>query len=272
MTELFLVLGVVALSIALRTFDQPLLRRLGAVGVLAASFLALYLPTGSILAGLAGVATWFLLPWVELLTRIRRLRMPLSKSLEKQPPPGSGRFPDLGGLTAEIEEEGFEHVCDTGWDWDGSKQFFRVFYHEEERLQAAICFTEQDRFAWAFFSITSRCEDGRSFRTSNLPFASPMKVAPEVILHRDPKIERFAHLLDEHRFWMDAMAFDPEHFVDEDPERIPELIEEETGRQIRHNLDAGLISLAETAETFRYSWRGLCYLYVQLVKDMVKLS
>jgi hypothetical protein len=29
---------------------------------------------------------------------------------------------------------------------------------------------------------------------------------------------------------------------------------------------------AESAETVRYSWRGLLYLYFQLVKDMVKMS
>ena len=32
-----------------------------------------------------------------------------------------------------------------------------------------------------------------------------------------------------------------------------------------------LIEPGETAETVRYSWRGLFYLYFQLVKDMVRM-
>ncbi len=41
--------------------------------------------------------------------------------------------------------------------------------------------------------------------------------------------------------------------------------------QVDHNLDRGLIKLSGNG-TFRYSWRGLCYLWMQSVKDMVRLS
>ena len=56
-------------------------------------------------------------------------------------------------------------------------------------------------------------------------------------------------------------------------EDLPGLIERETSEQIRHNLDCGLIAKSkEDPETFRYSWRGLFFLYRQVVKDMVKLT
>lgn len=272
MTNLLIVAGVLVLSFALRTSGLRILRKVGALGVLGATFLAFYFFTDSIAAGIVGVLLWFLLPWVELLTRIRRLRLPIGKVLEREAPPGNSRFPELTELTEEIEAEGFEYAADTGWDWDGMHQFYRLFYHAENREQAAICLTEQDGMSWVALTLTSRHPRGTTYRTTNLPFSSPMKTAPEVSLRQAPDCDSFAALLEVHRYWMEGLAFVPEDFIAEDPEQLAGLIEQETGRQIRHNLDAGLIKPGEAAGTFRYSWRGLVYLYCQLVKDMVRMS
>jgi len=271
MFELLVIFGVLVFSFALRTFRHRYIRKLGALGILAATFLAFYFPTDSIAAGVGGLLIWFLLPWVELLTRIRRLRLPVDKRLEKQTPPGAARFPALEEMTSEVEDLGFEHVTDSGWDWDGLHQFYRIFYHEQTRENAAICLTEQDGVSWGFINVTSRHHDGRIFRTTNVPFSSPMKTAPDVSLRQEPEAKNFHDLHLEHQLWMGALAFETEDFVDEEPEDLPGLIEEETGRQIKYNLENGLIRLAEKAGTFRYSWRGLFYLYFQLVKDMVRM-
>lgn len=272
MTELFIILGVVVLSFALRSFSNRFLRKLGALGILAATFLVFYFPTKNVLAGVAGLLIWFLLPWVELLTRIRRLRLPINKTLEKQSPPGHGRFPALHEMTEEVEEEGFEYVIDSGWDWDGMNQFYRIFYKADSREQAAICLTEQEGLSWACMTLTSRTSDGTVYRTTNVPFSSPMKNAPDVNLNQQPFAEAFPELHKEHRAWIQRLGLEESDFICEDPETLPGLIEQETGRQIKHNLEAGLIRLADKAGTFRYSWRGLFYLYFQLVKDMVKMS
>jgi len=271
MTELLIVLGVVVASFALRTFPNRLLGKLGALGILVASFLAIYFPTGNIWAGIAGMSVWFLLPWVEILTRIRKLRLPLSQKLEKQAPPGNRRFPALNELTSEIEGAGFDYVSDNGWEWDGTSQFFRIFYKENQRVEAAICFTEQEHVSWVYVSLTSRHKDGRSFRTSNLPFNNPMKVPPEVILRREPEVASFEDLAGIHQTWMEGLGFSPENFKEENPEEFPQMIEEETGRQIKYNQEFGLISAGEVENTVRYSWRGLFFLYFQLIKDMVRM-
>jgi hypothetical protein len=271
MTEILIVLGVVVFSFALRSFSIRVLRKVGALGILAATFLAFYFPTGSISSGVGGLLIWFLLPWVELLTRIRRLRLPVDKRLESQPPPGASRFPAFSDMTSEVEDEGFEYASDSGWDWDGMNQFYRIFYHSETREQAAICLTEQEGISWGCLNLTSRHRDGTTYRTTNVPFSSPMKTAPDVRMRQVPSAELFGELLAEHRSWMKRLGHEREDFVEETPEDLPELIERETGRQIRHNLDSGLIRLADKAGTFRYSWRGLFYLYFQLVKDMVKM-
>ena len=171
MTSLFIVLGVLVLGFALRTFSSPWARRLGALCVLSASCLAIYFLTGSYLAGASAILAWFLLPWIELLTRIRKLRLPMRKTLDHQPPPSSRRFPHLNEFTDEIEALGFEYVEDAGWRWDDLQQFFRLFYHDGEKTQAAICLNEQREMAFVFVSLTSRSEDGRIFRTWNFPFA-----------------------------------------------------------------------------------------------------
>lgn len=271
MTQLFIVLGVLVLSFALRSFQVRFLGKLGALGILAATFLAFYFSTGSIAAGVGGLFIWFLLPWVELLTRVRAMRLPINKELEQKSPPGSSRFPAFSEMTDEVEEEGFEYISDSGWDWDGMNQFYRIFYNEEEREQAAICLTEQDDVSWGCFTLSSRLPDGSIFRTTNVPFSSPMKSAPHVTLRQEPFAEAFGEMLASHRLWINGLGYTSDDFVAEDTGEFLALIEKETDQQIRHNIDLGLIRFAETAETFCYSWKGLFYLYFQLVKDMVKM-
>ena len=55
-----------------------------------------------------------------------------------------------------------------------------------------------------------------------------------------------------------------------DPEEIENSIEVEMRRQVDHNLAAGLIELTSDGH-FRYSMRGLLFLWGQFVKDMVRL-
>ncbi|MCB1230681.1 MAG: hypothetical protein KDN19_10465 [Verrucomicrobiae bacterium] len=273
MTQLLIVLGVIVLAMALRSFGHPVVRKAGAVAILVATYLAGWFATASHVAGVAAVLMWFLLPWIELLTRIRKLRLPMRKSLHHQSPPNARRFPNLGDFTDEIEKEGFEYAEDAGWEWDELKQFFRIFYSEEAKTQAAICLNEQQGMAFVFVSLTSRAEDGRIFRTWNFPFSYTLKMAPEIQVNRVPNAESFAALLKHHREFIERSGVAFENLIDENPEALPELMETETHQQIRHNLDRGLIEECDQEpDRVRYSWRGLFYLYGQLVKDMVKLS
>src|SRR5438309_8541966 len=139
---LLLTLGVAVLSIALRSYQTSTAQKAGAAGILAASFLALYFITGSIAWGVAGALSWLFLPWLEILTRIRALRLPKEKQLRPKSPPSSDNFPTLNDITREIENEGFVHVNDAGWDWEDYRQFFRLFYKDEDHAQATICLNE----------------------------------------------------------------------------------------------------------------------------------
>ena len=80
------------LSVALRSFESQALFRIGTLGFVATSFLAGWLLGGSLTLGAVFASTWFLLPWLEILTRVRRLRLPLHRALQKCPPPPHNKF------------------------------------------------------------------------------------------------------------------------------------------------------------------------------------
>src|SRR5215467_4320314 len=114
---LLLTLGVAVLSVGLRTFHNSYAQKAGALGILAATFLAVYFATGNLVWGLVAAVGWLFLPWLEILTRIRALRLPKEKQLRAKSPPSADTFPALSEITREIEDEGFVHVRDAGWDW-----------------------------------------------------------------------------------------------------------------------------------------------------------
>ncbi|MDQ6808141.1 MAG: hypothetical protein M3Z64_01745, partial [Verrucomicrobiota bacterium] len=98
---LFLTLGVAVLSVALRSYQTSLAQKIGALGILASTFLGIYFITGSWILGLAAALAWLFLPWLEILTRIRALRLPKEKALRPKSPPSTDVFPTLNEITRE---------------------------------------------------------------------------------------------------------------------------------------------------------------------------
>src|SRR5205814_1346091 len=72
---LLLTLGVAVLSVGLRTFHNSYAQKAGALGILAATFLAVFFATDHWICGLVAALAWLFLPWLEILTRIRALRI-----------------------------------------------------------------------------------------------------------------------------------------------------------------------------------------------------
>jgi hypothetical protein len=266
-----LTLGVVVAGLGFRSFDHPFLRKAGALCFLGATYLAGLALTGSHWVGGVAVAAWFFLPWLEILTRIRHLRLPLDKTLKSAFPPSSDRFPQLREMTAEIEQCGFEKVEDTSFEWDGSRQFMRLFHHPEERVQATISLLEQGSLAVAWVSASSRLPDGRTWTTWNYPFSHTMMLAPETRLQAVTEVDSFDALLAAHREYLMAEGVLTEHLEATDPSAFAEIIRKETRRQVDHNLDQGVITLSGEG-TFRYSFRGYLFLWRQFLRDMVRLS
>jgi hypothetical protein len=271
LSDFLLILGVAVLSLSLRCFPSAFLQKLGALGILTTSFLIGQFITGSWVGGALCAATWFFLPWFDLLTRIRRLTLPQERALKHRPPPNSEIFPALRELTEEVEEEGFEHVDDVGWEWDEYQQFFRIFYKEDERVQATICLIEQHDIAFYFVSLSSRGQDGTIWTTWNYPFSYSLKLVPQWRVNRMRGEQSFLQMAESHRHFLRQNDVSTATLADLSPEQIHEEIQKDLRSQISHNLAKGVLRKNEAGEV-QYSWWGLFYLWLQFLRDIVRLS
>ena len=267
---LFLTLGVAVLSVALRSYQTSFAQKAGALGILISTFLALYFATGSWIFGLAGALGWLFLPWVEILTRIRALRLPKEKTLRPKSPPSSEVFPTLNEITREIENEGFAHINDAGWDWEDYRQFFRLFYKEEDRAQATICLNEQNDLSFYYLRISSRAKDGIIWTTWNYPLSYGLKLTPQFRINRQRPDQSFWQLYQSHREYLRLHQVETSVINAMDEDRIQMEMEKDLRDQIEHNIQKGVLKPADEGEV-RYSWRGMIYLWCQFLLDLVRL-
>jgi hypothetical protein len=268
-SSFLLVLGVGVLTLALRSFRHPVLQKLGVFGLLATSFLAGYYLAGSAAAGVACAASWLLLPWLEILTRIRRLRMPMERILRHRAPPPEDSFPALPELTNEIEMEGFAHVDDAGWDWEDHQQFFRLFHREKDHTLAAICLIEQFETAFYYLSLSSRGKDGRIWTTWNYPFANSLMSVPQLKVNRLRSDRAFPDLAASHGAFLQKNSVTVTDLAPVDPETMQEEIQKDLRAQVAFNLNKGLLARTDDGGV-RYSWRGWFYLWLQFMRDIIR--
>ena len=271
MQAFLIVLASLIIGVALRSCRTLFLRKLGALTFLVSSFLAFYFGFGSICAGILGAALWFFLPWFDLLTRIRRMKLPLINRLDLSNPPSADHFPNAARLVREIEDAEYDHVTDSGWNWSGMQQYFRFFWNPEAKSVAAVCLCEHEQVAFAFVTISSRAPDGRSIHTTNYPFSPTLKHAPGAHWDHLP-CERncFEAIFTDHVKHLEKLKIDRNQLLMPDPDEVLEQVEQEMRNQIDHNLECGLIKLTDDRH-FQYSTKGLFYLWLQSVKDMIRL-
>jgi len=270
-SNLLLVAGIFVLSLALRSVTNPIIHRIGTLGVLFTSFLVGWLLIGELWIGVALAFSWLLLPWLEILTRVRRMRIPFDRRLKDRTPPNRMAFPNLSELTDAIEGADFEYLDDIGWDWDNYSQFFRIFGDEKKGTQAAICLIEQDELAFFYLSISSRMEDGTVYMTWNYPFSYALKTPPRLKLNRVGGELDFQALLREHASFLEAQGRKPDEAKLQTPEEIRSEIENDIRTQMRFNIDRGLLE-REGKDLIRYSIRGMLFLWLQFLRDFVRLS
>ena len=269
--HLFIIAAVATLSAAFRSFSHPALQKLGAICILVTSFLIGWFATGLPAVGAICAGSWLLLPWLEILTRIRKLRLPLEKNLRHRSPPSRDTFPALQDLTDEVEDEKFDYVDDAGWDWDDYQQYFRLFYREKERTQASICLIDQNNVAFYYISISSRARNGTIWTTWNYPFSYSLKLAPGWRVNRMRSDQTFLEMHESHKDWLRRNGVPLEDLEALEPDNIPGEIQRDLRAQVAHNIAAGV--LEKTVEgQIRYSWRGMLFIWFQFLRDLVRLS
>jgi hypothetical protein len=267
---LLMTLGVFVLSIALRSYQTSFAQKAGALGILTASFLAVYFITGSFAWGVVGALSWLFLPWLEILTRIRALRLPKEKRLRPKSPPSSDVFPTFNDISHEIESEGFAHVTDAGWDWEDYRQFFRLYYKEEDRSQATICLNEQHDLSFYYLRISSRAKNGIIWTTWNYPLSYGLKLTPSFRINRQRPDQSFWQLYQSHRKFLQQNNIVPEVIDPLDEDRVQTEVENDLRDQIAHNIERGVLTQTPDGDV-KYSWRGMIYLWCQFLLDLIRL-
>ncbi len=269
MTEWLLVLGLAVMTSAFRTFQGRLFHGLWVAGILATSFCATWFLFDHPLAGLLGVLIWPALPWIELLTRVRAMRLPFESRIKQMPPPPSSAFPALGDLTDEVEAEGFEFLRDVGWEWKDCRQNFRLLYRSEDRALAAICFISQLNISFFYISISSRDTSGCTWVTWNYPFPPHMKISPSLRLNRQPMDTTFFDMYQNHIGFLTLNDITASNLTPLDEITALEIISNEQRRELDHNLRAGILRRVDE-ESVAYSLRGLFYLWTQLIFHLLR--
>lgn len=268
--QILYVAAAVVFAIACRSFDNRFIQKLGWFMLLAASYLAGFFLTGQHLGGAIFIGAWFMLPWLEIIFRVRRLRFPIKSEIKHRFPPSREVFPELGDLSREAEDAGFAEVGDTGWQWSQTDHFMRLFYHAERRVQASVALAQQGDFGFSYVSLTSRSKEGVTFTTTNYPFAATMKHSPRHRLNRYTHAASFEDLLQRHEEFLHHHGVSAEDLALQDTEFLHAYIERDMSAQIDHNITTGVIEPMGNGE-FRYSWRGCIFLYWQVVKDMMRV-
>lgn len=266
-----IIAGLLAFGYACRTFENRYVAKLGWIAMLAATYVGGFWLSGSHAGGAASLALWFVLPWIDIFSRVRHLRFPLKNEIGHRFPPSSEVFPELGELTREVEQDGFVEAENAGWRWEDMDHYMRLFYHAELRTQAAITLAQQEGFALSYVSVTSRASDGRVFLTSNYPFSFTMKFGPEHRINRFEGAQSFAELLAAHREFLTCQGVSVEDLAEMDAETLSDALEFDMQSQIKHNVSVGVLVPTGEQDTFRYSWRGCWFLWFEVVKDMLRV-
>ena len=171
----------------------------------------------------------------------------------------------------EIENEGFAHVNDAGWDWEDYRQFFRLFYKEEDRAQATICLNEQHDLSFYYLRISSRAKDGIIWTTWNYPLSYGLKLTPQFRINRQrPDQIVLAALPKPPRISATPIRGDERRSIRWMKSGCKLEIENDLRDQIAHNIRAGVLKSTADGEV-KYSWRGMIYLWCQFLLDLVRL-
>lgn len=269
MFEFLVIAALFVLAMACRTFDSRVVRKIGLLSIFAATYLIGYWLTGSHIAGVAALSLWVLLPWVEIVSRVRKMRIPLQSVVKHRFPPNDEEFPELDILTEEMEEAGFEKKDDIGWEWDGTKNFVRLMYDAKTKKQGGIHLATQGDYSISYITITSRTKDGCSFTTSNYPFSFTMKFAPQQKVNRYIGADCFEDLAASHADFLQKESVTTDDLRELDEESLHTYVEGEMSHQVAHNLSVGVLEATDDGKTTRYTWRGCFYLWLQVVKDML---
>ena len=125
--------------------------------------------------------------------------------------------------------------------------------------------------AFAFVNVISQTEDGRLFQTTNYPYSPRLKSPPGTALNHLPCEKNCFHqVLNDHRNYLKRKKISEDDLMFPDPDTMSTEVQSRVGKLLDYNLEIGTIAEAEE-DLFRYTTRGLFFIWKQSVKDMIRL-
>ncbi|HEY8966090.1 MAG TPA: hypothetical protein VIM58_06585 [Candidatus Methylacidiphilales bacterium] len=283
--HLFLCLGLVLFGVGLLQFRPLGVRKAGLVFLWLGTGAAVWAVTGAWWAGLLGLLLWIAFPLWELVAVLRRLQIPRVRRLEDSlfPPKeeaGDGETPldTLDALTGEMEALGFRHAGDCDLHPAPQRQFFRLFDREDGLHQSFIGWLggEAAGFHFAAFLSQDQTQGGRYWMTWNYPLSYGLKTPPRLLLHRALRCATLEDLFGEHREFLRLNGLD-----DRDGARalrpvlgldgVRRRLETVLARQLRYNVQVGVLTREGVGNGFRYSWRGAFRVAGEVFRDLARL-
>jgi hypothetical protein len=267
---LFLTLGVAVLSVALRSFQTSFAQKLGALGILIATFLAFYFITGNMGGVLRGEQVgcscrgWRFSP--VFAHCVCRKRSGCDPRLRLRPV----CFPRSTTSAVKSKTKVLPTLMTPAGTGRTTGQFFRLFYRTDDRAQATICLNEQHDLSFYYLRISSRAKNGLIWTTWNYPLSYGLKLTPQFRINRQRPDQSFWQLYQSHREFLKSHSVETASLDSLDDERIQTDIENDLRDQIAHNVRAGVLKAAANDEV-KYSWRGMIYLWCQFLLDLVRL-
>jgi len=270
--EILTITGIVILGKAFRCMQVKCFRKIGAILYLAAFGCMMYFITDSWIIALLSIIACFFLPWLELIFRVRKVRFPIDNQLQQSRPSCNKSFPEVQGIMKQLEESDYEHISDTGWKWDKATQYFSLYHHSEDKHTAAVCQCAQSCVTFCYITVTSTTKDGKIYRTTNYPFSPTLKAHPKMINNHVSceGMNSLEFMLYAHNSYLFEKGLNTDTLIQPDPERAESQLENEIKEQINYNLENGLIQMVDGKE-FRYSFKGLVFLWKQVLKDLIRL-
>ncbi len=267
-----IIISIIFLGASLRATRKKCLRKLGVLLFVFATGLAGYFLFDKIWVGVLSALLWVFFPWIELLLCVRKTLLPLENKLSKQDLPCESYFPEAAKIKKAFLEKSYEHVTDCGWKWAKSHEHYSFFWHPSKKHLAAICHRVQPCVTFCYLNIVSTTKDGTLWRSSNFPFSPSLPIPPSTRYNHitEGNISCPLQVLYAHELFLYDQGVEPAELINNQFSEVEKVFEHEMRSQIDYNLKHGLIRLTGDGH-FKYSFRGLCYLWIQILKDMFRM-
>lgn len=264
-------IALLVLAAGLRLTRVRMAKKLGAfIFLLAMAFLGWQIASHWI-GAVISVGIWFLIPIIEILYSKRRARYPLKPTpVDSVPEVEEEFFPHATSYREQLAELGFEELDNLSWNWLEATQHHRFYWNPELNTVASVCLCELERLAFTFVIFHSELADGTVLRTTNYPFTSPLLHPPKTHWKHVACEEKFVpSILKSHKSLIDKHNSKTCSLMIPDPETVREKWTQEYIERFQYNEKKGIIT--QNNNHFRYTSYGYFYLWVQAVKDFIRL-